>query len=190
MRPRTLAVLSTGFAAVLFLGTLADAARSSRSRRVKASEPPPEEEEAREEVREKPAKGPKRKRGREAAHESFDAGLAAYRRGDFAAASDALGEAIDADDSYMPALSLRAQVRGALGDSEGMRRDYSRPLKNSRSEPAFRRARAEARVLAGLPAEALKDYDWVVEKDPDDVEAILGRGRTRRILGDAAGARA
>lgn len=194
MRPRILAVLSTGLASVLFFGTFADAARSSRTRRVKASEPPPEEEEAREEVREeareKPAKSGRRKRGREAAVEAFDAGLAAYRRGDFAAASDALGDAIDADDSYMPALSLRAQVRGALGDSEGMRRDYSRPLKNSRSEPAFRRARAEARVLAGLPAEALKDYDWVVEKDPDDVEAVLGRGRVRRILGDTAGARA
>jgi tetratricopeptide (TPR) repeat protein len=190
MTPRARTVLAVGFTACLLSGTAAEAARSSRVRRVKAAEPPPEEEEAREEARERPEKPAKRKRGRDTALEAFDAGLAAYRRGDFAAALASLGEAVDADDSYMPALSLRAQVRGALGDAEGMRRDLSRPLKNSRSEPAFRRARAEARVLAGLPAEALKDYDWVVEKDPDDVEAMLGRGRARRILGDTAGARA
>lgn len=189
MKPRTLALAAALMSACLLLGTAADAARSSRTRRVKAVEPPPEEEEARDEVRAQGEKPKKRRRGREAAVEAYDQGLSAYRRGDFAAALAALGEAVDADDSYMPALSLRAQVRGALGDAEGMRRDLSRPLKNSRSEPAFRRARAEAKVLAGLPAEALKDYDWVVDKDPDDVEALVGRARARRILGDAAGAR-
>lgn len=184
---RTAAVLMT---AAFILGTAANAARSDRSRNKRASEPPPEEEEAREQVHaeRKNAKTPKRRRGRDVAAQFYDAAMTAYRLGDFAAAEQSLSEALDSDDGFMPAWALRAQVRGAAGDMDGMRHDLVRPLKNTNSDREFRRARADAKTLAGRPAEALKDYDAILDKEPSNSEAYLGRGRARRALGDLDGA--
>ncbi|MBI2362960.1 MAG: tetratricopeptide repeat protein, partial [Elusimicrobia bacterium] len=187
MKARTLRTLAAALAAGLALEAAASAARLSRTRRERHYEPPAEEdEEARPEPKKEKSK--RRLKGREAAAESYDAALTAYRLGDFATAGAVLNEALDADDGFMPAWALRAQVRGAAGDTEGMLRDIVKPLRGSRSEAAFRRARADAKTLAGRPAEAVKDYDAALDKDSDDPEAYLGRGRARRSLGDLDGA--
>ena len=82
---RRTAALAAALCAWGALAPSADAARARR--RAKAEEPPPEEEEAPpKKAEKKPEKARSRKRGREVALDSYDAGLAAYRRGDFAGA--------------------------------------------------------------------------------------------------------
>lgn len=186
MKARTLRTVAAALAACLVLEAGASAARLSKSKRPKHYASEEETEEAKPEP--KKERPQKRLKGREAAVESYDAALTAYRLGDYATAGAALNDALDADDGFMPAWALRAQVRGAAGDAEGMLRDIVKPMRSSRSDPAFRRARGDAKTLAGRPGEALKDYDGALDKDADDPEAYLGRGRARRALGDLDGA--
>lgn len=48
--------------------------------------------------------------------------------------------------------------------------------------------RGSARLLAGRPAEALQDFEVVLQAGPSNLEALVGRATARDALGDHAGA--
>ncbi len=88
-------------------------------------------------------------------------------------------------------LRARAQVKARLGDQAGFIEDYTRALE-LRPDPGLYSARGWAYLATGAARLALRDFDKVIDLDPESGDAYSGRGyawaklgRTHEAIADA-----
>ncbi|MBI4577705.1 MAG: protein kinase [Planctomycetes bacterium] len=117
------------------------------------------------------------------------------RRGEEAAAEEALGRALEADAGYALAYRMRARLRSARGDPAGASEDEAAwerlhlvdsSERRRRAEEVFQRA-AEPYERTSEYARALRLYDEVLSLDPGHDQAMMNRAKCRLQLGDLAG---
>jgi tetratricopeptide (TPR) repeat protein len=98
--------------------------------------------------------------------------------------------ALDAFDRYLkkskPDVELhrrRARARASLGDLTGVVEEYSAALELRRDSPLLA-ARGWAYLVNSAHQLALRDFKAALALDPDNVNALAGRGAARVELGD------
>jgi tetratricopeptide (TPR) repeat protein len=123
----------------------------------------------------------------------FDAahnrGVCLERRGDLRGAWAAYTDAVRVRPEGAHAYQSRGNICRDLGDLEGAVADWSAALSRESPTAPLLSKRAAALLSLRRDDEAYRDYTRVLELDPKDAEAYLGRAEVWRRRGDAAGVR-
>ncbi len=123
------------------------------------------------------------------ARRQFTQAQGLYLQGRVRDALHAADDALAADSSYGPALSLRARAWMALGDAGRARDDAQRALSRlgrRRLDAEQLIAQGDAYLVLAKPHKALESFDAAADASQGSAEALAARSRAWVALGDSA----
>lgn len=122
------------------------------------------------------------------AEQSYKAGEAKIRQGDYIAAIDELSKAIKTDPQHWNAYLKRAFCYGLTDQYEKAVEDYTITIDADPKVIYSYQSRGSAHLKLGHYEQALSDFNKVLEIDPKNQEAYNNRGFVKKSMGDLDGA--